>query len=105
MGMTRSMEGIMSAVGNIFTLIIRKPVASIKTPPQALKSKIMSGVVKGKMNFAIKKSAKKITNWGKAITETTKPKLQAKIAAVKKSKIDLAIKTELSPVIPESRLP
>ena len=40
-----------------------------------------------------------------AITDTTYPKLQAKITAVKKSRIDLEIKTPLSPVIPEVKEP
>ena len=44
-------------------------------------------------------------NWGIATTETTYPKLHAKIAAVKKSRTDLEIKIVLSPVIPESKLP
>lgn len=99
------MSGIMSAIGNIFNLNIRKPVASIKNPPQALKSKIISGVVKGKINLASKNKRNKRINCGIAITETTYPTLQAKIAAVKKSKIDLEIKIVLSPVIPASKLP
>lgn len=53
-GITKSIAGIMSAVGNILTLIIRKPVASIRKPPQALKSRIMAGVVKGKTTVATK---------------------------------------------------
>ena len=46
-GMITIIAGIMSATGNIFTLIILKPVATIKNPPQAVKSKIISGVVNG----------------------------------------------------------
>ena len=64
---TRTIAGIIAAVGNILTRIIRKPVATIK--------------------------------------ETTKPRLQAKMAAVKKSRIDFEISIVESPVIPESRLP
>ena len=48
-GMTRIMAGIISAIGNIFSFTIRKPVASIRKPPQALKSAIISGVVSGTM--------------------------------------------------------
>jgi hypothetical protein len=59
MGITKSIAGIISAVGNILTLIMRNPVASIKNPPQALKSKIMDGVVKGKIKTAIRNRKKK----------------------------------------------
>jgi hypothetical protein len=62
MGITKSIAGIISAVGNILTLIMRNPVASIKNPPQALKSKIMDGVVKGKIKTAIRNRKKKIIN-------------------------------------------
>ena len=104
-GITRTIAGIISAVGNILTRIIRKPVATIKKPPQALKSAIISGVVNGTMIPASKKRAVKMTNCGIAIKETTKPRLQAKMAAVKKSRIDFEIRIVESPVIPESRLP
>lgn len=46
-GMTRIIAGIISAMGNSFTLIMRKPVASKRTPPHALKSLIMAGLQKG----------------------------------------------------------
>lgn len=46
-GMTRIMAGIMSAVGNILTLTMRKPIKKTMRPPQALKSPIISGVVIG----------------------------------------------------------
>ena len=46
--MITTIIGIISAVGNILTAIMRKPLATIKIPPTALKSRIMSGVVKGK---------------------------------------------------------
>lgn len=39
------------------------------------------------------------------ITETTYPKLQAKMAAVKKSRIDFEMRIELSPVIPAVKEP
>ena len=45
--MAKIMAGIMSAVGNIFNLIMRNPVATIRRPPQALKSFTMAGVVSG----------------------------------------------------------
>ena len=104
-GITITIAGIISAIGNSLTLIILNPVAIIKKPAQALKSLIIAGVVNGKINFAHKNKIKKITNCGMAITDTTYPKLQAKIAAVKKSRIDLEIKTPLSPVIPEVKEP
>ena len=50
--MASTMAGIISATGNIFTRIIRKPVARRRTPPQALKSLIMTGVVSGKIRPA-----------------------------------------------------
>ena len=37
-----------------------KPVASIKKPPQALKSEIIEGVVNGKMKRASRNKIKKI---------------------------------------------
>lgn len=46
-GMTSNIAGIMSAIGNSLTLIMRKPVASRSTPPHALKSLIMVGVQNG----------------------------------------------------------
>ena len=53
MGMGIStIAGIMSAVGKFFSFTIRKPVASIRNPPQALKSLIMPGVVSGKIAVA-----------------------------------------------------
>lgn len=61
-GITITMAGIMSAVGNILTRIIRKPVATMRKPPQALKSAIISGVVNGTMTPASKKSAVKMMN-------------------------------------------
>ena len=61
-GITIIMAGIMSAVGNILTRIIRKPVATMRKPPQALKSAIISGVVNGTMTPASKKRAVKIMN-------------------------------------------
>ena len=93
------MAGIISAIGKFFSLIILNPVANIKNPPHALKSIIISGVVSGKIIPAHKNKTKKIKNCGIEIIETTYPKLHANIAAVKKSKIDLDIRIELSPVI------
>ena len=70
-GMTKTMAGIISAIGNSFTLIIRNPVANIKNPPHALKSAIMSGVVNGIMNFAPKNKQVKMINCGTAMIDTT----------------------------------
>ena len=47
--MTRIIAGIISAIGKFLILTIRKPVAKIRNPPQALKSLIIAGVVSGKM--------------------------------------------------------
>ena len=69
---------------------MRKPVAISKTPPQALKSPIISGVVRGKMIPARKNSSRKIRHWGIAINATIIPILQEKIIAVGRSRIDFA---------------
>ena len=91
-GMTRIIAGIMSAVGNMESPRIRNPVATMIIPPQALKSFIIDGVVNGKIRPAAKKSARKIRNCGIATRETTAPNVQAKIMAVKKSRIDLEMR-------------
>lgn len=93
-GITSIMAGIISAVGRFFIFIIRKPVASIRKPPQALKSSIITGEVIGKIIPAHKNKRKKIRNCGIAISDTTYPKLLAKIAAVKKSRIDFETRME-----------
>lgn len=92
--MISTIAGIMSAVGKFFSFTIRKPVASIRNPPQALKSLIMPGVVSGKIAVAAKNRIRKIITCGMAIIHTTIPRLQAKIAAVNKSRIDFEISTE-----------
>ena len=92
--MISTIAGIMSAVGKFFSFTIRKPIASIRNPPQALKSLIMPGVVSGKIAVAAKNRIRKIITYGMAIIHTTIPRLQAKIAAVNKSRIDLEISTE-----------
>ena len=70
-GMTIIMAGIMSAVGKSFNPRMRKPVAIMRKPPQALKSLIMSGVVRGRINLASRKRMKKMINCGIAIADTT----------------------------------
>ena len=55
-GITKIIEGIISAIGNIFRRSILKPVATIKNPPQALKSAIILGVENGIMKRASKNS-------------------------------------------------
>ena len=47
MNHTSTIDGIISAIGNSFTLAIRNPVASMIRPPQALKSSIIDGDVSG----------------------------------------------------------
>ena len=69
-GITRIMAGIISAVGNWRSFIIRKPVAIMRKPPQALKSPIMAFVVRGRMKPALTKRRKKTINCGMAIMET-----------------------------------
>ena len=63
-GMTMTMDGIISATGNIFTFIILNPVASIINPPHALKSAIMVLFVIGIISSAQKKRIRKIINCG-----------------------------------------
>ena len=58
--MISTIAGIISAVGKFFSFTIRNPVASIRKPPQALKSLIMPGVVNGKIAVAAKKSIRKM---------------------------------------------
>ena len=99
------MAGTISTTGNILSFKILNPAATIKKPPHALKSLIISGVVSGTINPADKNNNVKITNCGTAISETIYPRLQAKIAAVKKSRIDFVINKLGSPVIPSLRLP
>lgn len=69
-GITKIIAGIISAIGNILSFTILKPVASIKNPPQALKSEIIDGDVNGKMKRASKKRITKMMNCGIAIMET-----------------------------------
>ena len=104
-GRINNMVGILAAEGKSLILAIQNPVANIKNPPQALKSAIISGVVSGRMNFANKNRLEKMTNWGRAIVETTKPRLAAKIVAENRSRIDLEINRLESPVIPASSRP
>lgn len=92
--MISTMAGIISAIGKFFSFTIRKPVASIRKPPQALKSLIIVGVVSGKIAVAAKNRIRKIINCGIATIHTTIPRLHAKIAAVNRSRIDLDISTE-----------
>lgn len=92
--MINTIAGIISAVGKFFSFTIRNPVASIRNPPQALKSLIIPGVVSGKIAVAAKNRIRKIITCGIAIIHTTIPKLHAKMAAVNKSRMDLEISTE-----------
>ncbi len=43
--MTKIIAGIISAIGNILSFTILKPVANIRKPPQVLKSEIIDGVI------------------------------------------------------------
>ena len=82
----------MSAVGNILTLIIRKPVANKRIPPTALKSLIMAGVVSGKIKPPQAKRIMKMINCGIEIGIVTAPKVVAKIIIVNKSRMDFVIR-------------
>ena len=103
--MISTIAGIMSAIGNSLTFIIRNPVARRSTPPQALKSPIISGVQKGKITFASANSIRKMIICGIAINDVTAPSVHAKISAVGRSRIDFAKRMLWSPVIPETMLP
>ena len=86
--MISTIAGIISAVGKFFSFTIRNPVASIRNPPQALKSLIIPVLSAGKSPLPQKQNQEIIT-CGIAIMHTTIPRLHAKIAAVNKSRIDL----------------
>ena len=70
-GITRIIAGSISAIGNILIFAIRNPVAIIKIPPQALKSAIISGVVRGKIVLAHRNKIRKMINCGMAIIVVT----------------------------------
>ena len=89
-GITRTIAGIISAIGNSFNFIILKPVASSNIPPHALKSPIIAGVQNGYITVASKNSSIKIINCGTAIKAVTVPSTHAKIIAVGKSSTDFA---------------
>lgn len=63
-GITKSMAGIISAMGKSSILAIRQPVAIRRKPPTDLKSAIIDGVVSGKMSFASSNSTVKTQNCG-----------------------------------------
>ena len=58
-GITKIIAGIISTTGNIFNFSILNPAATIKKPPQALKSAIISGVVNGTIKLADKNNDRK----------------------------------------------
>lgn len=99
------MAGSILATGKDFIPEIRKPVASIRIPPQAVKSFSISFVVSGRIKTALRNKIKKMMNCGIQTRQTINPRLAPKIAAVKKSRIDLEISMVWSPVIPDCRDP
>jgi hypothetical protein len=95
------MAGTISVIENFFILSIRKPVATRINPPQALKSLIIDDSIHTEGILPERKNnSKKMIPCGIAIKETAVPREQAKIAAVKKSRIDFAINIVCSPAIP-----
>lgn len=86
--MTRTIAGIISAIGKSSSFTIRKPVANMMNPPQALKSLIMDGLVSGTMMPASRYRANRITNCGTAIRETLFSSVQAKIIAAAQKELD-----------------
>ena len=87
--MTSTMAGSIFAMGNDLIPEIRRPVASIKMPPHAVKSLSISFVVMGMIKEALRNSVKSTINWGTHTVHVINPRLAAKIPAVKKSRIDL----------------
>lgn len=61
-GITSIIAGTISTTGNILSFKILNPAATIKKPPQALKSLIISGVVNGTIKPAVKNKNVKIIN-------------------------------------------
>ena len=104
-GITNTIAGSISAIGNFFKFRMRKPVATINNPPQALKSAIIPAFTNGRIHREHRNKIRNITNCGMAIREVTSPRLQAKIVAVNRSRMDLEMRMLLSPVIPASRQP
>ena len=87
--MTSTIAGSILAIGNDLIPEIRRPVASIKTPPQAVKSFNISGVVSGMIKDALKNKTNSTIIWGIQTVQVINPRLAAKMAAVKKSRMDL----------------
>ena len=104
-GITSSSEGSMFAVGKARIPQSRKPVANMTMPPQAVKSAIIDGVINTIIKLAAKKRIANTISWGTKITAMIYPSAEAKIAAVKKSRIDLVINIVASPVIPSVNAP
>ena len=95
----------MFAVGKARIPQSRKPVASMMMPPQAVKSAIIEGVINAIITLAAKKRIANTISWGTKITAMMYPSAEAKIAAVKKSRMDLVSSMVASPVIPSVNAP
>ncbi len=104
-GITSISEGSILAVGKARIPHRRKPVASIMMPPQAVKSAIIDGLINAMIKVAAKNRITKTISWGIKITVMIYPSVEAKIAAVKKSRIDLVSRMVGSPVIPSVKAP
>ena len=74
-------------------------------PPQAVKSAIIDGLINAMIKVAAKNRITKTISWGIKITVMIYPSVEAKIAAVKKSRIDLVSRMVGSPVIPSVKAP
>ena len=105
MNITITSDGSILAIGKDFMPLILRPVTNMMIPPHAEKSAIMSGVVKGIMIPAKKKSPNKTIICGITAVVTIYPNAVANIAAVKKSRKLFEINTEASPVIPSFSAP
>lgn len=82
-GIASNSAGSIFTTGNILIPHTRKPVATSSSPPTALKSPIIAGVVSGRIRVAQAASVNWIINIGAQIAETAMPSEQAKIMAVK----------------------
>ena len=92
-GSTRTSACSILPMGYCRMPAIRKPVAKMSTPPQAMKSPSMVSEIRGINSPALQKSNSINTSWGKAMMLTMCRRLMAKIMAVKKSITALASKT------------
>ena len=79
------------AIEMLLISLILNPVASIKIPPQAVKSPMIVGFVSGIITTAMQYSISNIKNWGMQRNATNIPSEALNIIEVNKSKNALVI--------------